>query len=167
MIGNQYLPYQDQKPEGAPDFYFGINATFRFIKGEFGMEGLVEYWRALGRDYYGPVTKLWADQGLPGVAGYWKEFFQREPGSEVEVAVESGRVVLDVKTCPAIAHLRKHGRSVEREFCQHCYYVSQAMAEPAGLEVRVQGGNGACRQEFIPAGTAAAPADLNQITPCT
>ena len=33
------LPYQDTKPQGAADFYFAINATFRFIHARLGRVG--------------------------------------------------------------------------------------------------------------------------------
>ena len=32
--------------------------------------------------------------------------------------------------------------------CQHCYFVGEAVAAPAGLTVRVSGGNGSCVQRF-------------------
>ena len=50
------LPYTDTKPVGAADFYFAINATFRFVLGSFGMEGLRRYWTDLGTQYYAPVV---------------------------------------------------------------------------------------------------------------
>jgi hypothetical protein len=64
------------------------------------------------------------------------------------VAVHDGKVVIDVRDCPAIRHLRQHGRAIVPCFCQHCYYVSEAIAAPAGYAVRIEGGNGSCRQVF-------------------
>ncbi len=43
-----------------------------------------------------------------------------------------------------IKHLRDHGREIVPCFCQHCHFVSEAMAGPAGMTVRVTGGNGSC-----------------------
>ncbi len=34
------LPYRDSKATGAADFYFAINATFRFIRETLGTEAL-------------------------------------------------------------------------------------------------------------------------------
>jgi hypothetical protein len=48
--------------------------------------------------------------------------------------------------CPAIKHLRAHGREIVPCFCQHCYFQGEAMAAAAGLTLRLTGGNGACRQ---------------------
>ncbi len=81
----QALPYLDTKPVGAAGFYTAINATFRFILGRFGKEGLLRYWEDIGSRYYRPVTERWSAGGLPAVAEYWRAFFVAEPGAEVEV----------------------------------------------------------------------------------
>lgn len=157
------LPYTDSKKVGAGDFYFVINATFRFIEQRFGHVGLRRYWQELGSTYYAPVTTAWKLGGLPAVAGYWRAFFDAEPGAEVQVDSTPDQVSLNVRVCPAIKHLRAHAREIVPCFCQHCYYVSEAMAVPAGLTVRVEGGNGACRQTFLPSHPALPPQGLAQI----
>lgn len=157
------LPYRDSKPVGAADFYFAINATFRFILNRLGREGLLRYWRDLGRRYYAPVTERWIERGLDSVAEYQEAFFKAEPGADASVAREAGRVVLTVRTCPAIAHLRRHGREIVPCFCQHCYFVGEAMAAPAGLTLRVEGGNGSCRQTFHRREDAPPPQDPSTI----
>jgi hypothetical protein len=127
------LPYQDTKPVGAVDFYLAINATFRFILGRLGIDGLRRYWQELGSRYYEPVTARWQAGGLPAVAAYWRAFFDAEPGGDVEVEQLPDEVRLHVRTCPAIKHLRAQGREIVSCFCQHCHFVSDAIAAPAGL----------------------------------
>ena len=161
------LPFRDAKDVGAADFYFAINATFRFIEQQFGSEGLRRYWRELGASYYAPVTAAWKRGGVAAVADYWRAFFAAEPGAEVEVATTGEEVTLEVRVCPAIKHLRAHQRQIVPCFCQHCYYVSEAMAAPAGLTVRVEGGDGACRQTFLPRRPDLAPQDLGRIREAT
>ena len=161
------LPYPDRKPVGAADFYFAINATFRFILSRFGIEALRQYWTDLGSRYYAPVSAAWKNQGLAGIADYWKAFFAAEPGAEVDVTASENAVTLEVKVCPAIHHLRKHGRRIVPCFCQQCYYVSEAIAAPAGFTVRVSGGDGACRQTFCRRDSATAPQDLGEIKEAT
>ena len=158
------LPYQDEKAQGAADFYFAINATFRFVGQRFGDEGLRRYWTELGGNYFAPVTTRWKARGLSGVAEYWRAFFAAEPGAEVEVVETYDAVTLEVKVCPAIRHLRAQGRAIAPRFCQHCYFVSEALAEPAGLTVRVAGGNGSCCQKIFRRAATVPAQDLSQIT---
>ncbi len=157
------LPYTDTKPVGAPDFYCAINATFRFILARFGMEGLRGYWTQLGQKYYSPVSLRWQGGGMPAVAAHWRAFFQAEPGADVQVEESPDEVKVSVRTCPAIRHLREHGREIVPSFCQHCYFVSEAIAAPAGMTVRVCGGNGSCTQTFIKSADTSAPQLLEDI----
>lgn len=157
------LPYTDSKPAGHTDFYFAINATFRFLLARFGVEKLRDYWGDLGRGYFQPVSGQWQQRGLPGVAAYWRTFFAAEPGAHVEVVEMADEVRLEVRRCPAIAHLRESGREIVPCFCQHCYFVSEAIAEPAALTVRIRGGNGSCVQRFIHRAADAPAQDLHEI----
>lgn len=161
------LPYLDTKPVGALDFYLAINATFRFVLNRLGMEGLRRYWQDLGTRYHAPVIERWRGGGLATVADYWRAFFDAEPGAEVDVVRSADEVRLEVKTCPVIKHLRAQGRGIVPCFCQHCYYVSEAMAESAGLTVRVEGGDGACTQRFMKRSMGAEPQRLEQIKEAT
>ncbi|MFC5457094.1 hypothetical protein [Prosthecobacter fluviatilis] len=157
------LPYTDTKPAGHADFYFAINATFRFILRHRGEQALRSYWRDLGGSYYRPVSQNWAQHGLPAVADYWRAFFKAEPGAGVEVVESADEVRLEVTRCPAIHHLREHAREIVPQFCQHCHFVSEAIAAPAGLTARVCGGNGACTQRFFKRTAHTAPQNLEDI----
>ena len=161
------LPYTDSKPVGAADFYLAINATFRFVLGKFGIAGLRRYWSDLGMKYFAPVSARWKSGGLPAVAEYWRAFFAAEPGADVAVEEKSDAVTIDVKVCPAITHLRAQGREIVPCFCQHCYFISEAMAAPAGFTVRIDGGNGSCRQTFLRRDEAKAAQDLARISEAT
>lgn len=161
------LPYRDTKPVGAADFYFAINATFRFILQRFGLEHLRRYWTELGTEYSAPIAATWRQRGRPGIAAYWRAFFAAEPGAEVEVREADGRVVVEVAVCPAFKHLRAHQREIVPCFCQQCYFVSEAIAAPAGFTVRVAGGNGSCRQTFMARDAGEPAQDLHAIREAT
>ena len=157
------LPYLDKKSKGAPDFYFAINATFRFIRERFGMQPLVRYWDDLGKsEYFKPVADDWTKRGRLAVAEYWRDFFAAEPDAQVDVIDTGSCVEIKVSQCPAIHHMRKHTREIVPEFCQHCYFVSQSLADRAGWEVRITGGAGSCSQSFGPKGTFA-PQEISSI----
>lgn len=161
------LPYTDAKAVGAADFYFAVNATFRFILDRFGMAGLRQYWADLGGQYFAPVSAAWKQRGLEGVAAYWQAFFAAEPGADVVVHSTEAHVEIEVRQCPAIRHLRLHQREIVPCYCQHCYYLNEAIAQPAGLAVRVEGGNGSCRQRFFRNDPNLAPQKVAQIKEAT
>jgi len=135
----------------AGDFYFAINATFRFFLEKYGEEALTRYWESLGEDYYAPLSQRFKAGSLDEVEKYWREFFEREPGGEVDVTQTDGRVEIEVRDCPAIRWLRENNREIVPCYCRHCHHVSTAIASKAGLEFLLEGGGGACRQSFLPA----------------
>ncbi|MCG3199438.1 MAG: hypothetical protein GHCLOJNM_03953 [bacterium] len=132
----------------AGDFYFAINATFRFLLERFGEEALVEYWRAMGKDYFAPLSQRFREGGLAEVERYWRDFFKAEPGGLVEVRQEGDRVEIEVHECPAIGWLRAAGREVVPCYCLHCHHVNRAIAEDSGFTFALQGGGGSCHQTF-------------------
>lgn len=132
----------------APDFYFALDATFRWIEANWGAAGLRAYWEALGREHYAGLSERFRAGGLPAVAEHWEAFFAAEPGGEVEVRRLPEEVRIEVRVCPAVRHLRTHGREPMPRYCEHCTVVSQALGEAAGLAVRVEGGGGSCCQYF-------------------
>lgn len=162
---NDILPFTDTKEKGAADFYFCINATFAHIQRTFAEEGLHRYWEDLGRDWMSPVWMRWREGGLDAVAEYMRRSFEVEPGADVIVERHPESVEVEVRTCPALAHLRASGRAPIETYCHHCYVVMNAAARCAGLAVRLEGGNGSCRQWFGVA-DGAADQDLMEIRPC-
>ncbi len=41
----------------APDFYFAVNALFRYLHDRYGHRALIGYWRNLGCEYYSSSRK--------------------------------------------------------------------------------------------------------------
>lgn len=160
---NPSLPYHDTKPQGAADFYYAINATFRFIIQRLGLAAWRGYLAEMGRGYFEPVNARWRKGGLPEVAAYWRAFFAAEPGSEVAVHEFADRVEVDVRQCPALRHLRAGGREIVREYCQHCYHLGAARAEASGLQMRLAGGNGSCRHTYARGDVPLAAQNLTDI----
>jgi hypothetical protein len=157
------LPYTDTKPQGAADFYFATNATFRFLLRRLGHDGWQRYLTDLGRDYFAPVNQRWREGGLRAIASYWRAFFAAEPGARVEVVEGAATVEVCVQECPAIKHLRAGGREIVGEYCQHCYFLGNARAAAAGFSMRLSGGNGSCRHTFAAASAGMPPQDMAQI----
>lgn len=157
------LPYADTKPVGSADFYFGINATFRFIIKRLGRDGWIRYLEEMGRGYFAPVNRKWSEGGLNAVARYWRAFFAAEPGAVVDVVEQPDRVEVRVRECPAIKHLRSGQREIVAEFCQHCYFLGAARAEAAGLTMRLSGGSGSCCHTYAKPDAGLAPQDLTDI----
>ena len=134
----------------APDFYFAVNTTARHILETYGKEVLIDYWRSLGREYYAGRIDRWREGGAAAIAEDWREYFLHEPNAEVVATTNGGAAELDIRTCPAIKHLRDSGRKILDCYCEHCDHTCGAMAEAAGYRFERTGGMGSFRQRFVP-----------------
>jgi len=134
----------------AGDFYFAINATFRFIYDTWGREALISYWTSMAREYHAGVAARFRERGLDEVERYWADYFAHEPGGDVQIRQSQGAVEIEVRECPAIRWLRDGGREIVPYYCEHCHYVSTAIADQAGMRFRLEGGGGVCHQTFYP-----------------
>jgi hypothetical protein len=161
------LPYNDTKPQGSADFYFAVNATFRFILTRLGRAAWIAYLQEMGRGYYAPVNAAWRAGGLPAVARYWRAFFAAEPGAVIAVEEMTDRVEIHVRECPALKHLRAGGREIVRDYCRHCHVLGAARAAEAGLEMRLHGGNGRCRHTYARPEAGLPPQDPAAIAEAT
>jgi len=132
----------------AGDFYFAINATFRFIHDTWGKEALISYWTSMAREYHAGVAARFQEGGLDEVQRYWADYFAHEPGGDVQVSQSQGAVEIDVRECPAIRWLKDGCREIVPYYCAHCHYVSTAIADQAGMRFRLEGGGGVCHQTF-------------------
>ena len=132
----------------AGDFYYAINATFRFIHDNWGKEALIDYWTSMAQGYHAEVADRFRAGGLEAVQQYWTDYFANEPGGDVVVSLAEKGVELDVRDCPAIRWLRNGEREIVPYYCEHCHHVSTAIAQQAGLAFKLQGGDGTCYQVF-------------------
>lgn len=132
----------------AGDFYFAINATFRFIHDTYGKDVLIDYWTSMAHEYHAAVAARFREGGLAEVQRYWADYFAEEPGGDVHVGLSDMGVEIDVRDCPAIRWLTEVGREIVPYYCEHCHYVSTALADQAGMCFALTGGGGTCHQVF-------------------
>lgn len=132
----------------AGDFYYAINATFKFIHDNWGKESLIEYWTSMANEYHAEIADRFREGGLEEVQHYWADYFADEPGGEVSVSLTEKNVEIDVRDCPAIRWLKNGERAIVPYYCEHCHYVSTAIAAQSDLTFKLDGGGGICRQVF-------------------
>ena len=130
------------------DFYFAINATFRFIHDRWGEQALIDYWTSMADAYHAPLARRFRQGGLPAVKRYWEDYFAGEPDADVTVELTAFGVEIVVRRCPAIRWLERSRREIVPYYCEHCRYICSAIAERADLTFELRGGRGSCYQVF-------------------
>ena len=75
--------------------------------------------------------------------------FRLEEG-DFETRYEGGVLVLDVRACPAIHHMRANHYAIAEHFCEHTRIVNEAICAEAGYACSVEYDQeaGRCVQRF-------------------
>ena len=131
------------------DFHGGLSYGLQFIENEYGEEGLRDFLTGLADTVYKPLVEDVRARGLPALREYWQTIFDLEDG-DVEMTMDGETLVLTVKRCPAIWHMKEHGYAVADHFCEHTRIVNEAVCKAAGYESSVEYDQeaGRCVQRF-------------------
>ena len=136
------------------DFHGAMSFGIQFVIDNYGMDGLRKYLCGLADTMYAPLVEGIKERGLPALREHWESIFSLEEG-EFEIREEEGALILDVKRCPAIAHMQEHGYAIAPQFCEHTRILNEAICAKAGYEASVDYDQeaGCCIQRFWKAWT--------------
>ena len=110
------------------DFHGALSTGIEYLHRQFGSEAVREYLRTFALTYYAPLrAKLKAD-GLAALKQHFQKIYASEEG-EIEIALANDELVLTVKACPAVKHMREHNYPVACLFIETTRTVNEALCE--------------------------------------
>ncbi len=128
------------------DFHGSMNAAVEYVGSRYGREGLRKVFTATARQVYRSIYEGLKRGDWSELVEHWRYFMDRE-GAEYALEVTEDAVVLTVRRCPAVAHLRKLGLTPSAFFCDQTVLLNEAWCEgtpfEAGTEIT---GEGRCVQ---------------------
>lgn len=128
------------------DFHGAVNTTAEYISTKYGADALHEIFFATGHDVYKNIRKHLQENDTSELVNFWKYFFDRENGN-YEISEEKWQIILTVKSCPAVKHVKKLGLKLSPEFCSQTRYVNKGMTDGTPYEIEtVKTGECSCIQ---------------------
>lgn len=110
------------------DFHGTTNTTIDYIARNYGEDALGEILTCTGKDVYKSIHEKLMHGDASELAEHLEYFYKRE-GADFELAVTEDSIILTVRQCPAIAHLRKLGMGVSPLFCLSTTVVNEALCQ--------------------------------------
>jgi hypothetical protein len=98
-----------------PDFHGALSAGIEYLDRRYGSEAVREFLRRFTTTFYAPLIKKVRRGGLPALRKHFEEMYLRE-GGKIRMAGTKGELILEVRECPAVRHMRKRGYKVARLF---------------------------------------------------
>jgi hypothetical protein len=115
------------------DFHGCLSFGLKFLEQNFGPSELEEYLRRLARNVYAPLIESLRLRGLPALHD-----------------LSDDLLVLEVRTCPAIHHMKERGYKIAEHFCESTRIVNDEICRQAGYSASVEYDqeSGRCVQKF-------------------
>ena len=96
-----------------PDFHSSMNMGIHYIGENYGFEGVKEYLKQYTDNIYANLKKDIAQRGLVAIEEKIRDTYKKEKAEDLLIIEGAdGSLNVTVKSCPAVLHLKKTGRSV-------------------------------------------------------
>lgn len=130
------------------DFHGSMNAAVEYVGSRYGREGLRQVFKNTAQRVYRSIYEKLKTGDWSELVEHWRYFMTRE-GADYTLEVSERNVVLTVKVCPAVAHLRKLGLKPSAFFCDQTVLLNDAWCEGTPFEAVTElTGEGSCVQEI-------------------
>ncbi|MDD5519264.1 MAG: hypothetical protein PHI84_00460 [Kiritimatiellae bacterium] len=128
------------------DFHGSMNAAVEYVGNRYGRDGLRTVFRQTAQRVYRSIYEGLKRGDWDELVEHWRYFMDRE-GADYNLSITDEAVVMIVKTCPAVAHLRKLGMTPSRFFCDQTILLNEAWCEDTPFEAVTEiTGEGSCVQ---------------------
>lgn len=123
----------------SKEFLKCYDAIFNYIFKTYGLDALIEFWKAIAPVMLADLHQLALKEGVKGCEKYWNKVLKAE-GAGFRMHREGNKLHLEIYNCPSITYL--HPVSCP-EYCRHCGVMYPEVLKAAGLkyEWKKKGGN--------------------------
>jgi len=132
------------------DFHGCLSYGLKFLAENYGPAEVEAYLRRVARNVYSPLIESLRERGLPALRDHWNNIMSLE-GAEFDLhSANDDVLVLEVRRCPAVHHMRERGYEVWDQFCESTRIVNDEICRRAGYSSSTEYDqqNGRCVQRF-------------------
>ena len=110
------------------DFHGALSAGIEYLHDNYGEEGVREYLRQFATVFYAPLIARLKQKGLLVLKEYFERIYEIE-GGDIETTFSDNELMISVKACPSVMHMREHGYPVAQLFHETTRTVNEALCE--------------------------------------
>ena len=110
------------------DFHGALSAGIDYLQEHYGADSVRDYLRKFAKTYYAPLIDKLGSEGLSALKEHFEKLYEIE-GGEVEIELSADELVVRVKSCPAVTHIRAIGLPVAELFEETTKTVNEALCE--------------------------------------
>ncbi len=110
------------------DFHGALSEGIDYLHRHYGPEAVREYLRQFAAAFYAPLTQAVKERGLVALKEHFEKIYILE-GGEYQLQFSDDEMILTVKACPAVTHMRKEGYPVAELFYETTKTVNETICE--------------------------------------
>ena len=110
------------------DFHGALSVGIEYLHRHYGAEAVREYLRQFAAAYYAPLRAQLRKEGLTALKRHFERVYKEE-GGDVRMTCTPDELRIEVKACPAVAHMRKMGYPVARLFFEATRTINDAICD--------------------------------------
>jgi len=110
------------------DFHGALSSGIDYLHEHYGEDAVREYLRQFTAAYYSPLIQKLKTEGLSALKKHFEDIYKLE-GGEIETIFSEDELVIKVKACPAVTHMRKQDYQVAKLFSETTKTVNEALCE--------------------------------------
>ena len=110
------------------DFHGALSAGIEYLHERYGEEAVRKYLRQFTVSFYAPLISNLKEKGLSVLREHFEKMYKIEEG-EIEITFSENELLISVKDCPAVMHMREHGYKVARLFHETTETVNNTICE--------------------------------------
>lgn len=108
------------------DFHAALSTALLYLEQNYGADAVREYLRQFATTFYSGLTADVRQRGLVALQEHYAHTYEIE-GGDVRFEVTPDTLTMHVAACPAVTHMRAHGRPVSPLWCETTRTVNEAI----------------------------------------
>lgn len=124
-------------PEIHKDFHGALSCAFQFLEENYGKDALKKFLIRVAQNCYRDLISSINREGLPALERYWRKIFTLEDG-KFELRISEDSIILEVKECPALSHLKRTGYPIYKDFCSQTEIINSVIAKETGFYCSIE-----------------------------
>lgn len=132
------------------DFHGALSTGIQYLEDTYGPDAVIQWLQQVTDALYHPLKRDIKSRGLIAIREYLEEVYADE-GGEVEFQQTDRELVVHVRQCPALSHIKEHGYPVPNMWPETTRTVYSRLVEniPVGFElIHYNAQTGECRMRF-------------------
>ena len=132
------------------DFHGALSTGLEYLHRNHGQQAVKDFLRQFALTFYSPLRNALKQRGLIALKEHFEKIY-RDEGGKIEIEFSKDQMILKVKSCPAVMHMREHGYPVASLFHETTKTVNQAICEDSDFAAELlsyQPQTGASVQRF-------------------